>query len=80
MSQLIGIANHVGIMATSGRKYYEQMDSAPDLIHLAQEQATINVMVRMICDGVNALYGAKPAGSFATMLRLAEVDDLQVPP
>jgi hypothetical protein len=76
VSQLIGIANHVGIMATSGRQYYELMASAPDLVHLAQEQATIDVMVRMICDGVNALYGAKPAGSFATMQRLAEVDDL----
>ncbi len=75
VSQMIGIANYVGVMASSGRKYYELMDSAPGLVHLAQEQAAIDVMVRMLLDGINAMYGAKPAGSFATMQRLDDVGD-----
>jgi hypothetical protein len=75
-SQVIGIANHVGVMATDGRKYYEKMKSAPDGIHLAQEMDTINVMIRMLSDGVNAMFGAKPAGSFATLQRLSTIGDL----
>ncbi len=75
VSQVIGIASYVGTMAISGRKYYEQMESAPDRIHLAQEQATIDVMVKMILDDICAPYGAKPAGSFATVQRLEYADE-----
>jgi hypothetical protein len=75
VTQMIGIANHVGTMAISGRKYYEQMESAPDRVHLAQEQPTIDIMVKMVLDGVCALYGAKPAGSFATVQRLEHADE-----
>jgi hypothetical protein len=42
-------------------------------VHLAQEQATIDVIVEMLSDGVNAMYAAKPAGSFATLQKLAAV-------
>ncbi len=74
-SQMIGIANTVGVMATNGMRYYERMKKADDGVHLAQEMPTIDVIVEMLCDGVNAMYAAKPAGSFATLQKLAAVAD-----
>ncbi len=68
--QFIGIAQYCGVMAVSGKKQYTRMTSAPDGVHFALEHVTQRLMVEMLQDGVNALYGARPQGTFAYAQRL----------
>ncbi len=70
VSQFIGIAKSCGVMAVSGQKQYNPMTSAPDGVHFAMEHETIRLMVEMLQDGINALYGARPQGTFAYAQRL----------
>ncbi len=70
VSQFIGIAQYCGVMAVSGEKQYSRMTQAPDGAHFAMERATQRLMVEMLDDGVNALYGARPQGTFAYAQRL----------
>ena len=73
VSQFTGIAHSCGIMAIDGQMYYDRMTSAPDGIHFATELATIGVIVEMLRDGINALYGARPQGTYARAQRLTGV-------
>jgi hypothetical protein len=73
VAQLIGIAQSCGVMAVDGQKYYDRMKSAPDGIHFATEYETIGIIVEMLQDGINALYGARPQGTFARAQRLTGI-------
>jgi hypothetical protein len=73
VAQFIGIAQSCGVMAVDGQKYYDRMKSAPDGIHFATEYETIGIIVEMLQDGINALYGARPQGTFARAQRLTGI-------
>ncbi len=73
VSQFIGIAQMCGVMAVSGQEQYDRMTSAPDGTHFAMEHATLDFMVEMLQDGINALYGARPEGTFAWAQRLTGI-------
>ncbi len=57
-------------MAGSGQKQYTPMKLAPDRTHFANELENQKLMVGMLDDGGNALYAARPQGTFAYAQRL----------
>ncbi len=73
VSQFVGIANSVCVMAIGGQEYYDRMVSAPDGAHFATETDTITALVEMLQDAVDAMYAAKPNGSFARAQRLTGI-------
>ena len=70
VSQFINIAKSCGVMAVRGQKQYTPMKLAPDRTHFADEIENRKLMVAMLDDGVNALYAARPQGTFAYAQRL----------
>ena len=74
VSQLIGVAHSMGTMAIDGQKYYDRMKSCPDGWHFVQEQDTIDVLVDLVQDAINAVFAAKPLGSLAVAQRLGDED------
>ncbi len=74
VSQLLGIAHSMGTMAIDGQKYYSRMTQHTDGWHFAQEQATIDILVELVQDAINAVFAAKPLGSLAVTQRLQDED------
>ncbi len=73
VSQFIGIANSAGVMAIDGQECYDRMTSAPDGWDFATELDTIAVLVELPQNAINAMYAAKPNGSFARAQRLTGI-------
>ena len=66
-------------MCVDGQKHYDLMKSAKDGWHFVNEKATTDVMCTMLSDAINAVYGAIPNGSFATVQRLTGLTNLPAP-
>ncbi len=71
VQQLLLIARSMGTMAIDGTKYYRRMKQHTDGWHFAQEQVTIDILVELVQD---AVFAAKPLGSFAVAQRLPDED------